>query len=125
MPVQHQHLPLVQQNSGKLMSDLGHVMQFFPLIFTRYHQDFTLYEITCGISKPQLLQNTAVTDAVLVTAFSPALPTRHVQWVSHTQMFNVTVVGGQCPSRQEHVDTRYCPNSTPGKLAGICCCHQH
>lgn len=51
------------------MSDLGHVTQFFPLVFTRYHQVSTLYGVTHGIGKLQLLQNTAVTNAVLVSAF--------------------------------------------------------
>lgn len=46
-----------------------HVTQFFPLVFIKYHQVFTLNEVTCGIGKLQLLQNTAVTDAVLVTVF--------------------------------------------------------
>lgn len=108
-----------------------HVTQFLPLVFIRYHQVFTLNNLWHWPYKI-LLENTAVTNAVLVIAF---LNTTQLSLsflllyllnmfsgLSHRLMFNVSVVGGQCASWQEHVDTRYCPNSTPGELADFCCC---
>lgn len=55
------------------MSDLGQVTQYFPSAFLRYHEVFTLYEIIRNLSKLHLLQNTEVTDAVLVTTFYKAM----------------------------------------------------
>lgn len=70
--VEHQNLPVVHWNVGKLLSDLGQMSQYLPSAFIS-NRNYLHSEITRNLGKLRLTENTEITDAVLMIIFRKAM----------------------------------------------------